>query len=280
MDTGSSNSSSVEVIEISTREKKPRQVSPAKAWCFTWFNYPTNWKEIVPKFQEYDTIIGYIAGEEQCPKTLKWHIQGYLESKQKLRPHHLIPEIKWWICARGNMTSNYKYCSKKGNWIQWGTCRQKIDMTLQESDLIPFDELFDWGKELENRVKDCLPHKTDRTIYWYWSQQGQMKKTETARRLAYYYDACIIQGSKRHILGVAYKHPAPIYILLVPRTDEGAVSYASIELLKDNLYMSGFGTEATGSVNRKKPWVIVMCNFEPAPNTMSEDRYKTFNIDI
>lgn len=258
-------------------KKRP---NPAKGWCFTWFDFPENWKTVVPGFRKNKNIKGYVAGREICPTTGKPHIQGYCESNTKIRPMGLGPKEIHWIAAKGNMSQNYTYCSKDGDWIQWGSCKQKINMEITEEDILPYDEMFDWGRQLEDRVTDCLPDKRDRTIYWYWSQAGQMKKTETARRLVFHHDALVIQGGRKHILANAYKVSAPIYILIIPRTDEGFVSYASIELLKDALYMSAFGVEATGSVNRKKPWVICIANFPPIESALSEDRWYIENVDI
>ncbi len=157
--------------------------------------------------------------------------------------------------------------------------REKISVEIQKSDIITIEEMYPWGRALLAKVANCLPDKRDRTIYWYWSQHGQMKKTETARYLVYHHDGVIIQGGRKHVLANAYKNPSAIYILLVPRADEGFVSYASIELLKDALYMSAFGTECTGSVNRKKPWVIIFANFPPDTTTMSQDRWIITCVD-
>jgi hypothetical protein len=180
--------------------------------------------------------------------------------------------------ARGTQEQNVRYCTKQGKGYE-GNLRPKIDMTITEEDLLTREDMFNWNRDLEDMVGGTLPGQKSREIYWYWSEAGCMQKTETARRLVYLWDACVIQGGRRHVLATAYKCMAPIYILLVPRTDEGFVSYASIELLKDNLYMSAFGTEATGPANRKKPWVIVMANFPPNEATLSSDRWMIQQVD-
>ena len=181
---------------------------------------------------------------------------------------------------KGTIEDSIEYCSKSdtkaGDYVtNHVSKKRKIDMSMDDDYCIKFDDLFPWGQSLVTMVDDMLPGKLDRRIFWIWSQSGQMKKTETARYLCHHHHGCVIQGGRKHILATAYQCSAPIYILTIPRTDEGFVSYASIELLKDNLYMSGFGVKATGMVNRKKPWVIIMANFPPdCPDTSSLSEHR------
>ena len=42
--------------------------------------------------------------------------------------------------------------------------------------------------------------------------------------------------------------------------------------------MSGFGTDATGMVCRKTPWVICFANFPPRENKLSADRWVIENL--
>jgi hypothetical protein len=250
--------------------------SAAKNWCFTYNNYPENWLALMaPGLQGSAWIGGEEVGESGTP-----HIQGYIQFPKKVRPvgYKGMPKEIHWEKARGSKDENVAYCSKQAGTIH-GNLKPKISMEIEEDDIMKYEDLFPWGQELVDMVGGCLPDKTDRRILWYWSKEGCMKKTETARYLVYHHDAIVVQGGRKHVLAVGYKNPAPIYILLVPRTDEGFVSYASIELLKDSLYMSAFGTEATAPVNRKKPWVIIMANFEPEMEALSIDRWVIQNVD-
>lgn len=262
-------------------KKETRKQNGAQRWPFTYNNYPENWSALMaPGLQGCKWVAGYEVGDSGTP-----HLQGYVEFPVKVRPigYKGFPkEIHWGDDkgkpAKGTRDDNVNYCLKDGN-PAGGNLKKKICMDMTDDYVIKLEDMYPWGRELVERVADCLPDKLDRTIIWIWSTEGKMKKTETARYLAHYHDACVIQGGRRHVLANAYKRPAPIYMLLVPRTDEGFVSYASIELLKDGLYMSAFGTEATGSVNRKKPWVIIFANFPPDRSAMSEDRWEVINVD-
>lgn len=149
-----------------------------------------------------------------------------------------------------------------GPW-EWGMPKEALDMTATEADVMKLGDLPAWSQWLVPQLTQGLPDPKDRRIFWIWSREGELYKTETGRHLAYHHQAVVIGGSRKHVLAVGYKNPAPIYLLAVPREDEGHVSYASLELLKDGMYMSAFGTEATGMVLRKKPWVVVTANFPP-----------------
>lgn len=228
------------------------------------------------------------AGEGGIP-----HYQCALHTAMRKRRHTMrrelyirYPQIVWpeidyfepMKSAKGD-----EYCMKEesrvdGPW-EWNMPKVKIDMSITEDYVMQYDELPQWAQKDIDMVAGKLPDKKERTIYWRWSRQGEMYKTEFARHLVYYHDACVIQGGRKHVLATAYANPAPIYILVVPRSDEGFVSYASIELLKDALYMSAFGTKATGPVNRKKPWVMVVANFSPDEEAMSAGRFCTLNVD-
>lgn len=164
-----------------------------------------------------------------------------------------------------------------GPW-EWNMPKAPIRMTCTAQDIMSQHELPEWSNQLIEMVKGKLPDKTQRSIFWYWSEAGERFKTETTRHLVFHHDAVVIQGLQRHILAAAYTNPAPIYILIMPR-EYTSVSYSSIEQLKDGLYMSGFGTKCTGMVNRRKPWVIVVGNRPPTPGNMSTGRIVVTCVD-
>jgi len=260
---------------------KKQRVSASKRWCFTHNNPNENdLVEMVEMFTRlgFDYVIGREVGEGGTP-----HLQGYVRSSYVFRPMETLrlDFFPHWEKCKGDHDANVAYCTKDGDYVtNLDIKKPPIDMDVDKDDIIPWDDMFPWGRALVEMVSPGLPNKLDRSIHWFWSKEGQMQKTEVSRYLCFYHNAVCIQGGRKHVLAVAYKNPAPIYILLVPRTDEGFVSYASLELLKDSLYMSAFGTEATGMVNRKKPWVIVMANFSPDQRALSHDRWQITNVDV
>ena len=153
----SSNSSSGGVI-LNPPHVKVKQVSPALSWIFTWNNYPDDWKEIlVPKFQSYANIKGYVAGKEVAPTTGTPHIQGYVEFKEKARPMGLLPKQVNWRCARGNTNQNFNYCTKDGDYVSWGSVKYTPPYHINI-------ELRPWQIEIH---LICKSDPDDRTIYWY-----------------------------------------------------------------------------------------------------------------
>lgn len=92
-------------------------MSRALYWCFTvqsWENEPV-YDENVHQY--------LIFGRETAPQTGRRHLQGYVAFKERKR----LTQLKAWIPgahferARGSPTSNKEYCSKDGDFREYGT---------------------------------------------------------------------------------------------------------------------------------------------------------------
>lgn len=257
---------------------KEKRCSAAKSWEGCAYNFEPQWMvELVEVFKR-DPEMNWTVGEEVGERFGIPHLQIGTDSKRPFRPMERF-KVSFnisWVKSCGKKKDIHAYARKGGQNVHTNVYRPP---SIDVPDVMQIDELPEWSKRLIGKVADKLPDKRDRSIHWFWSESGQMHKTETARYLVSNHGAVVVQGGRKHVLAVGYKNPAPIYILLVPRTDEGFVSYASIELLKDSLYMSAFGVEATGGVNRAKPWVICVANFPPTLESVSEDRWVIENVD-
>lgn len=91
----------------------------ARRYCFT-INNPS----IDPAFD--DSILRYLLfGRERAPTTGTPHLQGYLECVKDTRITrlHSIPgfESAHFLCARGTWKQNYDYCTKGGDFVEFGT---------------------------------------------------------------------------------------------------------------------------------------------------------------
>lgn len=258
-----------------TEEKRP---SGAKRWLFTWVNYPEDWMaQMAPVLDE--TL--WIAGFEICPDTKSPHIQGYVEFPNKVRP------------------IGYKGCNKK---VHWGDehgkpCRAKrpwcVDYCTKDGDIVPGGTLKvprkiklppmdkQWEKDIIEIVKT---EPDDRTIYWYWSEEGNIGKTTFCKYLCLEHDACLLSGKGADVRNGAmtWKKDKGMYpdlcVFPIPRSfNSDYISYEAIENVKDALFYSG--KYEGGTVCDACPHVFVFANFVPDMERMSNDRWNIVNID-
>jgi len=278
-------------LKGNTKPSTPKkQDSTAKRWCFTHnFEIEEDEKKetatidkIVGLFRRISTY--YIFSIEKGEKNSRRHIQGYVELKEAMRltgVKKLVDETTHWEKSKSGRTNNLVYISKdpiKGP-FEWDskTCKK---YTAEELDLITDDMLFDWQKDIINNIISKKAEK--RKIYWFWSKEGEVGKTEFIKYLMYHYNAKFCQGAKKdimtNILGKDGQTPArQIYIFGYPRTNEDFVSYDALECVKDGLLFSSKYESSDAII--PIPHVLVFANFEPDRETMSKDRWIVKNID-
>jgi hypothetical protein len=102
--------------------KKPaRDIAPSRQWCLTWHDYQENWEQQFECLRSCK-LTGHIIGEEVRPKTMKPHLQGWVELCKKGRPTELkLAEQIHWEKSRGSPQDNYKYCTEDGKAVFWGS---------------------------------------------------------------------------------------------------------------------------------------------------------------
>lgn len=89
----------------------------SRAWCFTVNNYEDNEIENAKKIPYDYLIIGKEIGEGGTP-----HLQGYLYREKKVtfgKIKKMLPRAHLEI-AKGTPLDNFKYCSKDGNFEEFG----------------------------------------------------------------------------------------------------------------------------------------------------------------
>lgn len=101
---------------------KPTGRGPCrKGWCITVNNYTD---EDILKFS--NVVFEYsIYGKEVAPTTGTPHLQGYLHFKAKCHfsaVKKLFPTNGDIRPANGNATQNRTYCSKDGDFVEYGIC--------------------------------------------------------------------------------------------------------------------------------------------------------------
>ena len=272
----SSNSSTLISGKGNTNLSPPKQISPSKRWCFTLNNY-TNEEllyisSIVPEYCEV-YIIGKEVGENGTP-----HLQGYIEFITKKRPLSVFNKIAriHWEKARASKHDNFIYCSKDAKiFMQNGYKLPKKVKVLDES------QLYDWQKELIDIITE---EPDDRTIYWYWSEEGCVGKTTFCKYLTVKYGAICLHGKGADVRNgiVDYKSTngdTPDIILFpIPRSyNSEYLSYEALENIKDMYFYSG--KYEGGMICGNCPHLVVFSNEEPDYERCSKDRWIVKNID-
>lgn len=141
-------------------------------------------------------------------------------------------------------------------------------------------ELYPW----QQTIKNLLAHPPDpREIFWFWDTAGCAGKTTFAKHLCMQNESTLYVAGKSadvkcmiHTLIIEKKiHPTVIIFDFV-RSVEEYVSYDAIESVKNGIFFSG--KYHPGMVMFNPPHVIILANFEPQRNKLSQDRWKIEEI--
>jgi len=276
MSSDGSNGSSQLGGEGNTSSSPPCiRVSPAIRWCFTLNNWTEDqYGSMVPIIKEKCrlAIVGKETGESGTP-----HLQGYIEFKTKSRPVGVfgIKEIHW-EKAKGNKADNIKYCSKDDSNPFCHNCKRHKPLQL-----IKKEQLYDWQKYI---LRGIEAEPDNRTVFWYWSEEGGVGKTQFCKYLTYHHGAICVHGKGADVRnGVLEYHKVngttPDLILYpIPRCyDNNYVSYEALENIKDMYFYSG--KYEGGMICGNSPHLIVFANTQPDERKMSSDRWEVVQID-
>lgn len=100
-----------------------------RSFCFTWPNPPDYWKESLTEFWQLDNALYLVGGYEISPTTHLHHIQGYVQFKNPIFGSTVYNKWKIQgknqgirlIPANGEAEHNQKYCTKDGDFLEFGT---------------------------------------------------------------------------------------------------------------------------------------------------------------
>ncbi len=257
---------------------RSKQISPSKRWCFTYNNYPCDFRSsVVPVLsKESDVyVIGQEVGENGTP-----HLQGYIEFRRKLRPVSLgLDKSIHWEKAKSCRDSNVAYCSKSGKCVSSGVRIPKPIYKMVFSDLKP------WQRGIVSLFSEPEDPRNARSVYWFWSKEGGIGKTTIARFLIDRRDAYVLSGKRADIFCAIQKAVAdtgecpPIVVLDIPRICKNHASFAAMESLKAGFFFSS--KYERGMVRFNPPPVVVFANCPPPEGdeaVLSEDRWRISNI--
>lgn len=201
----------------------------------------------------------------------RWpHLKEHLDSEGRPDDH------EWYLRPQRIKLAQFRYAMKDDTKVEGGfTCYKSVPRPLI------LKEPYGWQSEVL-QIIDMPPD--GRTIYWIWEPTGRRGKTSFAKWLCAKRNAVFLAGAKKHCLATAMKaceQGVDLFVFGCPRSKEDGtlpVSYDALESLKDGLFHSGFGVEATGMVNVNPPHVIMFCNEEPDRSRLSADRWQVGRI--
>lgn len=261
-----------------TKQSAPR-INACKRWCLTYFSENGSDGAIILEEIFKKLNANYILGRECCPTTGKVHIQGYVEFKSKMRPlenHDLKKLNAHWEKAKGNRQDNIVYCSKENKYITNIPIKKPIIDPLMGKEMKPFQ------KDITNLIHT---EPDDRTIFWYWDEQGKTGKTSIAKHLCIKYpnQVLFVNGAGKDVKYAVSEfvnnedNDLQMIIFYFTRSVEGFISYEAIESCKDGILFNNKYESKMCIFNC--PHVVCMANFEPDTERLSIDRWKIVNVN-
>lgn len=277
METDSSNSSR----GIGNTKQSPKQLSPAKGWCFTVHKRTKDGKVLTEEM--LSSICSKIKA--LCDKALMSdetgsedetpHVQGWLKFKVKSRPLNIFKPICDWIHwekQRGSEADQIVYISKE---------RKPFFSLGMPKPVKTINPDRPWEQDILKIIEN---EPDDRTIHWYWSEEGNMGKTSFCKYLTVHHNAIALSGKSSDCRNgiveyVKCNGRTPELVLIpIPRSfNTEYLSYEGIENIKDMYFYSG--KYEGGMVCGNCPHVFVFANEPPDRSKMSTDRWIVYQID-
>lgn len=245
----------------------PKQETRKTFYCFTLFNYEEIEFEANRQLQ---TICSkYLYGRETCPTTGNTHLQGFIHLKKPMRLTELkiIGKPHFEPC-KGSEEQNTKYCSKEGDVMKWGYPIEKSDYK-ELYDLI--EPTYDWQIE----ILDILKSKANcRDIYWYWSHNGGVGKSQFCKYLHAMHDSVYYTVGKgsdiNYLIAQTDMEKSRSIIVDIARKRGNKINYEALEDIKTGLIFSS----KYETVNKmfKPPHIFCFANFPPVDDAYSDGR--------
>lgn len=265
----------------SKKSGNTKQISAARYWCFTLNNYNKNDisnilripKEKVPGF-----VFQEERGEEGEENEGTIHLQGVIDfgKGKKERPKRYFEQILRHNKTHWEKTKNIKasvqYCQK---------LRTRIGKTFfrgwEKPWICPKPRWSWWMEKILIQIGKPVRRKID----WYYSIHGDMNKTLFCKWIEQNYEGVCILGGKagdmkyRVAKYFEQKGYTPKICLFNLAKGED-LDYIGLENIQDMLFFSGKYDSV--SINGPWPHIIVLANYEPYYERMSQDRWNVTNI--
>lgn len=273
-------SKSVEGTDLEETTPLPRRKVQGvlrKRWAFTLNNYTSRDVDLL-KTKEVMSVPVMIFQSEIAATGTK-HLQGYLEFAKQRRPLQFYKRIlghsrMHWTACDGDREKNVTYCTKEDTYdgkirYERGLPRRLVKLTrevMRANQLAIADEY----KEFEDPL-------FGREIHWYWEEKGGWGKSILCKYMVHQMGALLLGGANKDALyGVAswvtkFGEGPPIIIFDIPRVNAGAVSYQSLEYIKNGVFYNS--KYESGMVLFNSPHILVFANCPPDYTKLSPDRW-------
>ena len=289
----------------------------AKNWIFTINNYTDEHVAALdalhPAHAAY-LLFGFEKGEQGTP-----HLQGYVQFNKKIR-HKQVCELiphSFVEVAKGDADSNYKYCTKDGDFKEYGTLTRK----RQRNDLEAFKEAVKEGTTnmvalREEYTKVCAMYPTFVRAYindhrpkpsvqchqlngWQQELMTYLKREPNDREIVFVVDkvgnsgkswfckyysyvcfdhAQILEMGKKADVALTIDPDKRVYFFDLTREHVEHMNYSVLESLKNARIFSPKYESHMVHLSMV-PHVVVMMNQDPDMSKLSLDRYKIIKAD-
>lgn len=256
--------------QSSSSGKSVKRCSSAKSWTMTLNNPKEGDMSLLSScFEKYSGK--YILGMEGENFGATQHVQGYVRLPKRFRPlekfrdYPLVSKAHWEI-ARGSMEDNRIYCSKEEGEI--------LSNLVDKEDLI-VPEIYGWQLDVIDRLREV---PDNRSILWYWSEDGGLGKSALARYLVIKMDAVVCAHGRAAdmIYQISSAKIKPKIVCFDIPLSGAQPDFAGLEQIKNGIMASS--KYESGMVKMNYPHILVLANFEPFYHKMSEGRFKVTEI--
>lgn len=257
--------------QIPPAKSKSTQAPLRKNHFFTWNNYNSSDIEHLVETLKKFAYKGKIQSEVGANGTP--HLQGMIWCKDKHRDTEFkLPKEIHWETLKD--TENVRdYCAKDETHdglfrVSWGFPKPL--------------KLITPSKPWQLKIIEILQQDPDdRKVYWFWSQEGGIGKSQFAKYLVAK-ENCLFfeEGKKADIMHLIFEAPEDRLeriVIDVPRDNGNNISYKAIESIKNGLIYSSKYEGGYKLFN--SPHVIIFANMPPQEERLSADRWVIENID-
>lgn len=255
-----------------TRKPSSTQAPKRKNHFFTWNNHTDSTGDFLDSEFRRLGAIKFIFQEEIAPTTGTPHLQGMVMFPKEIRStvwdkegHGHYERLKF---TDGEYQTKEE--TRKPNGKQWSYGFPKPIKIITE--------LKPWQSKIEQIY---LTEPDNRTVYWFWESEGNIGKSVFCKYMVVKHRALFCSGGKyTDIMNLVFNQDMDNcrgVIFDIPRAHKGAISYASLESIKNGMVCNT--KYETGVKVFNSPHVIIFANFPPeTPEECSADRWKIFEL--